>query len=271
MPHTFGAHTGDKITFTAGDSITTNVAYLAWGWYLPTTLTAGRRLFSGGPTTGVQIDTTTSELHLITDGTTDDEYATTGTGLTTNQWSFVAVLGGRQGTSAVPAPRVWTGTVDTAPQAVAVSQTVAGSAFNASNSSITVGNTSNGSVSWQGDIAEFGIIIGQSSAKIAPWHLASAGAFADDEADRICRNFVLPAWEGKLRIPQYMGSASNVGFAFAHLMLNSNPIAVGGQVSDATTQPGLPLTLTGTTSVSQNGHPRGHSELMLQRRLARYW
>ena len=67
MAYTFGAATGDDITWTdTGSSWGTNgQAGLVCGWFFPTTLTATRGLFSVGTVHRIEIDATTSEIAKI--------------------------------------------------------------------------------------------------------------------------------------------------------------------------------------------------------------
>ena len=75
MAYTFGGATTDDITFASAITIGANSrAALICGWWYPTTLTATRKLWSANSTgiVGAEIDTTTSELRLRSDNTTDD-------------------------------------------------------------------------------------------------------------------------------------------------------------------------------------------------------
>jgi len=198
MAYTFGAATGDDITWVGTNTaFATNRLTLVCGWWYPTTLTATRGLWSFGNVAGAEIDTTTSELRLRTDNTTDGQWTTTGVGLTTNTWTFLAFMASCNNTGPAAAWRVWTATIDTFPTEVTVTSAVAPVGNFTGSTSFTVGNKGTGTVAFQGDIGE--VVIYQSgsvSGILSPFNFATFGTITQAEADWALAEFVVPAFRG---------------------------------------------------------------------------
>ena len=159
MAHTFGANTTDDVNAVIAHGIGVNSSQgFVGAWFYPTTLTAGRGLFSTG-TTGdfkVAIDSgDTSQVRLTTDNATTDGEWTIPAGLAVDTWTFIAlfVSFGSTGTAAV---RAWVGTGETPPQEVTVTQVTAPSGTLTSSTTMVIGNVgTGGSLAWQGDIENF--------------------------------------------------------------------------------------------------------------------
>lgn len=199
--YTFGGATTDAVGIDALVTMAAdNRQHLVTGWYRPTTLTAGRYLFSlGTGNSGALIGTPTDELILRANrGTTSSEYTTTGVDLTLDEWRFVAVLSAHENTGTLDAWRVWAGGIETPPVECAVSSSVGG-AGNLTNSStaLTVGNRSGGSVAFRGEIADVRWVVTSAATgtTVHPFLTQTSGVIADDEAAYVLQRFVLPAWE----------------------------------------------------------------------------
>lgn len=228
-----------------------------YGWWYPTTLTAGRALWSQGAslTNFAKIDTTTTQLRLVEDHTTDGEWTTTDAGLVVNKWSFIAFLW--TPLNAGGSWRVWAGAVDAAPTELTVSVAVAAIGNLAGGgANLAVGNAT-GNIPIQGDIAEFGYLIADVNTSHPPLFLAAAGSITDAEADFAYRRFVLPAWLGQWAVPQARGAGAGANpnrIEVGRLVLNKLPVIQVAQSGDLTTLPGIAPTITGAT-LSGNGHP----------------
>jgi hypothetical protein len=154
MSYTFGGNTGDDINISlminlGADNTTCFVA----GWWYPTTLTAGRGYWSAGNIFGAEVDTTTSELRLRTDNsTTDGEWVTSGAGIVTNKWHFIAFMNASENTTVPGAWRVWVGDAITAPVIQTPAVSVSRSGDYTGNSAFYVGNKGTDTVAFQGDI-----------------------------------------------------------------------------------------------------------------------
>lgn len=199
MPYTFGAATADDITWTTGNSTLFGPSSidLVSMWVYPTTLTAGRALWSNGQITNAKIHTTTSELIVTLDGNnTDGTFATSGLGLVINVWQFLAFAVTQTADTAYKVI-VWIGTLDNRPVASGMAaptnsvDTVLGS------TSFTIGNLGTGTVAFQGDIANVAQAHGTgllTAADLLP--IATYGAITAAE-QLLCEQwFILPMWQG---------------------------------------------------------------------------
>lgn len=196
----FGAAATDAVVL---DTLTTlsedNRSQLITGWWRPNALAAGRYLASlGAVDCGAYLHTTTDELVLRVNRSTDSQYTTTGVDLTVDEWRFLALLSAHETTGALDAWRVWAGDLATPPAACTVTLGTAGSGASIGGSILTLGNNNGGSVAWQGQIADVRYAV--TSAPVGATHpflVATSGVLADAEAEYVYQRFVLPAWEGR--------------------------------------------------------------------------
>lgn len=197
MSYTFGANAGDDINFTGGYSLNAdNATCLVAGWFYPTTLTAGRRYWSAGPVFGAVVDATTSEMQLLVDGTTDSVWTTSGAGIVTDKWQFIAFLSSIEVTGTVDEWRVWVGDESTPPAEVSLNHTTLRSGLSGSSTAYTLGNAgSTGVVAFQGDI--FSVSFTACTAGQGPLFVETGGTISQAAADRILRDLVMPIWEGR--------------------------------------------------------------------------
>lgn len=193
----FGAGNGDDIAVTSSPTLGAGATSMFFGWFKPTTLTAGRYYVSVSNTVGLSINATTSELTYITDGaTTDGVYNSTGAGIVVNEWVFIA---GYVGVVSNPLAgcALWVGRVGQIPLQLTVTQATAMAGTPAGGTSLTMGNRGTGSLALQGNI---GWVIWLHSANA----LAVTGMIpvvtpqtpTQAELDIIYNQHVLPMWRG---------------------------------------------------------------------------
>lgn len=256
MSYTFGGATADDIVCTSALNMgADNSASFVAGWWYPTTLTATRGYWSAGNVFGAEVDTTTSEIRLRTDNTTDGQWVTSGAGIDVNRWWFLAFLAATENTTVAGAWRVWVGTADTAPviQTPAVSVSRSGNYSGATTRYL--GNKGTGTLAFQGDIG-WGVFASTTTIGInSPFYIGTSGAIADTEARLVEERWVLPLWRG-MPNPLHMVTATQAAaFSLVHMALDVLP-AQARQWSSSTTPGGvgLAVTVNGAT-YSQNEPP----------------
>lgn len=222
MAFTFGAATGDDITWTESGSAwgATGRSGMISGWYFPTTLTAGSALWSVGAVHRAVIAATTSEIDLFFDRTTDTQWTTTGLGLAVNQWHFIAVLMNNFNTGVVTNFKVWRSVGTDIPTSVPAAVVTAGTG-NATSSTIpTIGNASaTGTSAFQGDIGRCDFIVGVAANSFID---NTNGSIGVETERRIFEYMVLPIWQGKSPTFLKSGQESNNGITHAVLDLDLN-------------------------------------------------
>lgn len=253
MAYTFGGVVGSRCAFTANLSFCAGTSWVvSTGWYLPTTLTATRRYWGSGAVNGARIAGTTSEIELLTDGaTTDGVWSTTGAGITTNKWWFIATAGTFTNTGPAAAWRVWIGDVDQRPVEVTVTQNTGPAGNFTGNTTITFGNTTGNSTAFQGDIADCSIIGGSTFGAGSAMNIAAAGTITQDEADHIMRSYLMPMWLGQ---PAEAIRDRRIG-SWDYNYWSGNLLALVYRAVNANAVPFLAPTLTSST-FSANGNPR---------------
>lgn len=195
MSYTCGAATGDDIATVITQLGATATSCFVAGWWKPTTLTATRGLWSAGNIFGAEIDTTTSELRLRTDNTTDGQWTTTGVGLTVNQWKFLAFANSCNNTGPAAAWVVWSGTGETAPQQVTVTQATAPNGNFTGSTAVVLGNKGTGTLAFQGEIGP--AVFARHASSIQGFvPTTTAGTIAQEGIDVIYERLVLPIWSG---------------------------------------------------------------------------
>lgn len=197
MAYTFGTANGDDINFGVQSSwISTARSHLVMGWYRPTTLTAGRVYFGNNNTVGLRVGATTSELEFVTDQvTTDGVLTTSGAGITTDKWWFIAVMFCSFNTGPTVDAAFWVGDAETAP--VQVSRTLTTSPVgNASNNvSVGIGNQGSvGNVAFQGDIAMWVHTSDSSIGSSGLFQQTANGTLDNECLTFVERRFILPWW-----------------------------------------------------------------------------
>jgi hypothetical protein len=254
---TLGAFTSDRAQFTSGITLgATARTCLVAGWYYPTTLTATRRLFSAGAIWGAEIDTTTDELRLRTDNTTDGQWTTTGVDLATDTWKFIAIMNSTFNTGPAGAWRVWVGTADTAPVEATVTVATSPTGNFTGNATVYIGNTSATATSWQGDIEEFRVVATSATIGVSthPFSQATYGTITNAEAQIALERFVLPFWLG--RDAQMAGGWAASTVIYYVPLLDFAASTGFGRVRDYGSATTTATAVTGNNAVSsQNGGP----------------
>lgn len=197
MTYVFGGATTDDANYTSGQTWgSTGAPLFAMGWWYPTTLTAARRYCGNGNQVGMRVDTTTSEIRLVMDHTTDGEWVSSGAGITTNKWWFIAFAMIAFNTGPADDAVLWVGDLENYPREVSLSVAVSPSGNVAGNTTIAVGNQgSAGSVAWQGNIADFySIATTNTSGAGTPFQQETNASFGVDSEDYIWKRYVLPFW-----------------------------------------------------------------------------
>lgn len=228
-------------------------------WVFPTTLTAGRGLWSVGNISCCKVHTTTSELAFVLDGNNaDGNYNTSGLGLVINKWQFLAFMISQVADGA-HIIEVWIGDESTPPLRQAATQTVLQADTVLGTNSFTIGNIGTGTVAWQGDIASVVAAHGTglaASADLSP--MAAYGALTSAELDQAEQKLILPIWLGDY---ECITRAMDVNPAvvpsarwFCDLEGGPAPLFVG-RGNSAAIPPFVLATNNGAT-VSKNGTPR---------------
>lgn len=204
MAFRFGATTSDRVLATNGLSIgaTTRVA-LVCGWWKPTTLTAGRALWSAGSSGlwSAEIDSTTDELILRGDHATTDSTATTsGVDLVVDTWTFLAFMVKSNNTGPLSSWTVWRGSPEVGPVEVTVTAGTAPVGNPAGQAAVYIGNKGTGTSAFQGDVADVAVLVSsETTTSTAPGTFGNqSGSTAPTAAERefVLSRFVEPAWRG---------------------------------------------------------------------------
>ena len=199
MSFVFGGATGDDVRFTTGVSAgATGQHTLVCMWVYPTTLTAGRGLWSFGTVFGAEIGTTTSEVTLRTDNTTDSVWNTSGLGLVTNKWQFLAFLNSCNNTGPATSWRVWIGDNETSPVEVTATQATAPVGSFVGTTALCIGNKGTaGVVAFQGTIGSFTCMIQGTTGINYSIPLTTAGTIPQEAANQVLERLVRPLWQGR--------------------------------------------------------------------------
>lgn len=234
MAWTFGGATTHKVDHTVDVApFAINRTTLVTCWIYPTTLTATRCLWAAGAVWRLAVDTTTTSLRFTTDGTTDGAY-TAPAGLATNTWTFVALLSNSGASGTVAAPRIWTGTQFSQPiERTVTTATAHVGAQISSSTTFTVGNTTGGSLSLQGDIGGVCVLVDPESASNNVLGVGANGSLSQADADMIFQRFVNPLWRGDLHSvhqPNLTTTQTAAGGTRGFLISSGmdNPISVWG-------------------------------------------
>lgn len=209
MAYDFAANADFTWTDSASTYGATGKSNLICGWFYPTTLTAGRCLWGVGGTNRCAIATTTSEIDLFLDRTTDSQHTTSGLNLTVDEWKFIAVLGAFADLFTTTTYKVWAASGVDIPQLITVNQTSAGTGSSVSSTIVTVGNSSQAAASsFQGAIGRFDYIAATTNTALCR---GNSGTISSADEYFIYQQVVLPIW--KRQYPPYFmtGTESNNG------------------------------------------------------------
>lgn len=262
MPYTFGAGTGDDITWSPALNVGQTASQLfVYGWWYPTTLTATRGLWSIGNIVGAEIDATTSAIRLRSDNTTDGQW-TAPVGLVVNEWKFLAFVATFNNTGPAATWKVWAGDVSNPPTAITVTQATAPVGNFVGTTTFTAGNKGTGTLAFQGDIAHLGIVATDGGVgSRGPFNNETGGAISAGEEEYLFHRFVWNAWNA--RYPWLQGGShcvarpgtAGTGVYAWHFNLDLGALGVGYTPSAATTTP-LPFDALNGATVSSRDDPR---------------
>jgi hypothetical protein len=256
LAYTFGATTTDALSagLGIGSAGNSSPAFVC-GWFNPSTLTATRRYFSFGTTCGVEVDTTTSELRITTqNATTNGVWTTSGAGIVTSKWQFIAVLFNCNNTGPAATITVWVGDQENRPAAITVNSATAPVGNFTSTSTLFIGNLSAGSVAFQGDIENL-TYLAQSAVGVSTlFSIATAGTTTATEQQFILERIVLPRWL----------SPSKGSFRAGRAIVNCDetvfPLDLSGQgirrFDGASTFSNVLVNTVGSAAISQARGPR---------------
>lgn len=212
MPYTFGGATTDDITWGMGNNLAqSGTLALVTGWWRPTTLTATRGLWSIGNVAGAEIDTTTTNVRLGTDNTTDGQW-TFPAGLVVNEWRFLAMAVNCNNTGPVASWRAWTGSPTEGPVEQTVTTVVAPASDFLGSATFYVGNKGTGSLAFQGDIADV-CVFGETALGDSSWSTVASRTvpMTQAEADYMHAKVVVPLWEGRYYEALYIKGGNAAG------------------------------------------------------------
>lgn len=251
---TFGAATSDDVNWAMATTIgATGRSQCVTGWWRPTTLTATRGLWSAGNTIGAEIDSTTDELRLRTDNTTDGQWTTTGVDMVVDEWKFLAFLLSTNDTGPVGNWRVWAGTTQTSPVECTVSVATSPVGNHTGNATFFAGNKGTGTLAFQGDVAEVSACAsGQGGTITSFFGIATTATITDVEALQIFNTYVLPHYRGEPW--RALESRRHESTDYRYWAGNSIGDTVFVKSSTVQVTPGT-ATVAGATT-SANGSPR---------------
>lgn len=260
MPHTFGGASGDDINYSAQTAwVTTGRQHLVMAWYHPTTLTAGRVYFGNSNTVGLRVGATTSELSFVIDHvTTDGVWDTSGAGITTDKWWFIAVYFTSFNTGPAADVVFWVGDVETAPQEISRTRTTAPAGNNTNNSVIAIGNQgSTGNVGFQGDITNYLHVTDGTLDTYSLFSQDVNGTIDANAKGQALRRFILPYWSGNWPDCFFLKSFGNNSLSADMILHGGTGVRVLYRYGSGTTGNTYeyPLTINGVT-FSDNGAPR---------------
>lgn len=198
MPYSFAGAVGARCQWTLSISASASTSIGVFGgWFLPSALTAGRYYWSAGNVFGSRVATTTSELEMLSaNATTGGLWTTTGAGITTDTWRYIAWLYALNNTGVVGNWRVWVGTFENAPQPVTVTQTTAPVGTFTGSTAANIGNNALSGSAIQADIADCSWGITQAAGTANPFGINASTTITAAEADQVYQRWILPHWDG---------------------------------------------------------------------------
>lgn len=206
MSYDFSGSTANDITHTSLVSFgADNFVGLVTGWFyinsVPSAVDYG--YWSFGNTGGCNIDSTDpTEIRLKTqNATTSGQWLTSGAGITTGKWYFIAVMFATENTTVAGDWRVWVGDGDTFPVEVTVTNPTPRSGNYTGSTALYVGNAGTSSLrGFPGKIQDVVFIghVGGANSWLYPLSVAASGVISQSEADDVLNSFVAPLWAGQL-------------------------------------------------------------------------
>lgn len=202
MPLTFGGATTDDMQIANGSNLSATTCWLVFGWFYPTTFTAGRVLWgASSSTTRLQL-IGSDELRLVLNRATSDRAVdTTDANITVDNWWWIAVFIRSSGTAWLAAPGFYVGTPTDPPFLCSSTITTAGSGNSSASNPPTLGNSgASDSNAFQGDIAHFGMAWDATTVEtrnIFQQAANSAAAFTAEQLALLYRDWIYPLWSGR--------------------------------------------------------------------------
>lgn len=186
--------------------------------------------------------------------TTGGVYTTSGAGIATNTWWFIAWIWSLSNTGPVGNWRVYVGTLTTPPTEVTVTTTTSPVGNLTGNTTMTIGNTTANSTAFQGDIGVCSLLsTGSTGATVNPLGIAAATGLTQGEADQVLRSYITPMWLGDVS-QAWWGRSGSQSTSFDYNLWEATPLALINRYVSAASFSVAP-TLTSST-VSANGNPR---------------
>lgn len=274
MPLTFGAGTGDDVNASLIDIGPSNLG-LFFGWFYPTTLTAGRGYFGWADTTtrviisSAATDRIRVQLQRVT---TDRVVDFNSAGIVTNAWQWICILLWGGTTTVWNDPLCWVGTESKPPVNVGTATQVTAGAGNAQASggtTVTIGNTNAAATNaFQGDICHFGLVL-ESSGAVNTLDDSDAftgiqwGGSVDTATNAaLLQRLLIPLWAGRYEILMDGGLNPYKGPGGARTQASSQNVVYLLESTSQTnplptcrSQQGVALTINGATTATR-GAPR---------------
>lgn len=275
MAWTFGAANNNRFNVNNGVSFgaTSRTGFIC-GWWKPTTLTAGLGYWSVSSALFARIATTTSEIELGTDNTTDGRWTTSGAGIAVDNWYFIAFMLSTLNGTPSAAWRVWVGTELNAPTEVTVNVNTAPAGNFTGTTGVILGQVgSTGNVSFIGDISDCAVI-SQSVNTSGPLTTAAFGAITQAEADFVRERVVLPYWSG-IPFPAevYAMALGNSAYDACYVPMSAGypGAALGSPTPHITTTTGSPSQTSAGAGALSKGLTGGPREFYANAASQRQW
>lgn len=200
MSYTYGAAASNDITWATGVLAgAASSAFLVCGWWRPTTITAGRGLWSFG-NTGIcaRWSTIANQIDLVTNNvTTDGVWNTTTANFVAGNWYFMACL--YQTSTATTNITFWSGTGSNTPIKFALTNTTAPVGNNTASTAVFyLGNIGTSTTAgFQGQIGSCNLFqLSGNSVPNNPFLISNFTSLSADEENYIYTEFVIPSWLG---------------------------------------------------------------------------
>jgi hypothetical protein len=248
MPYSFGA--GGVLTHRL--SWTSNIGfggtsrqYFICGWWKPLiSLTASRRFWGSGTTSGAAIASTTTEIVTTLNATTPATWTTIGANLTLDQWIFIAWffnISSNVANSFQAMGQIWVGTETTPPTLLSTTYVAPVTTITAFNTAMVICNGT-GNIGSVGDASNF-LLSGSSTGGIAgPYGVVVNVVPTADQLLNIENIWVKPMWLGNM--PINILNRYPVGdLTYEFLSMDDN----FRSFSRGTTMPDITTTITGAT------------------------
>lgn len=219
-----------------------NSCHLICGWWKPEVLTATRKYWGFGQTYGAEVDSTTSEIRMRTDNTTDGQWLTSGAGITAGNWHFIAWLSVTENTTVAGQWRVWVGTVDQPPLPITVTNPTSRSGNYTGSTTFTIANESLAS---NGLDCTFGYAISLVTTAVGmnQWStIATSGALNTAEEENIYKRWVLPIWNDEFFLNAFKPNTLSGSFSLVYINCEVTiPYAVQYSQSQTAARPAVNL------------------------------